>query len=321
MSDVCPICSSPLNVDQGQYPPKTGDRRYFECPKCGGYSLSRSLADDMASILREDSKKIAVLSHSIRKMQKNSSWPYIDSYLAPQILRNSLPTLSEQIGNMILWLGDKTSPGRGEWLEPSRHQSIMGAETPEGFGLVIKRLINLGFIEGEISSGLDGIIQLEAVLTFDGWNYYDQLHRGAFYSRRVFMAMKYGDPDLDQIVNEFFRPAVAATGFELYRLDEVPKAGLIDDRLRVEIRTSKFLISDLTHENAGAYWEAGFAEGLGKPVIYTCEKSKFESQKTHFDTNHHLTVIWDKENLQLAVEQLKATIRATLPDEAKLTDE
>jgi len=56
-------------------------------------------------------------------------------------------------------------------------------------------------------------------------------------------------------------------------------------------------------------------------VIYTCEKNKFESQKTHFDTNHHLTVIWDKDNPQTVSEQLKATIRATLPDEAKLTDE
>lgn len=64
-----------------------------------------------------------------------------------------------------------------------------------------------------------------------------------------------------------------------------------------------------------------YAEGLGKPVIYTCEKEKFEEQKTHFDTNHHLTIIWDDENPEEAAEELKATIRATLPREAKLTDE
>jgi hypothetical protein len=254
-------------------------------------------------------------------MQKKGNWPYIDSYFAPQILRNSLPSLSEQINNMILWLGEKTTPGKGEWIEPSRHQSIMGAATAEGFSLVVKRLINLGLIEGEISSGLDGITQLEAVLTFDGWDYYDQLNRGAQDSRKAFMAMKYGDPDLDHIVNEYFRSAVAATGFQLYRLDDTPKAGLIDDRLRIGIKTSRFLISDLTHENAGAYWEAGYAEGLGKPVIYTCEESKFESQKTHFDTNHHLTVIWNKTRPEIAAEKLKATIRVTFPAEAKLTDE
>ena len=321
MTATCPVCDSPLNVDRGQYPPKTGDSQFFDCPRCGSYSLSRSLADDLASILKGDNEKIAVLSHSIRKMQKNGNWPYINSYSAPQILRNSLPSLSEQMDNMIFWLGEKTSPGKAEWIEPSRHQSIMGAMTPEGFSLVVKRLINIGLIEGETSSGLDGIVQMDAALTFDGWNYYDQLNRGALVSRKAFMAMKYGDPDLDHIVNEYFRSAVAATGFRLYRLDDTPKAGSIDDRLRIEIRTSRFLISDLTHENAGAYWEAGYAEGLGKPVIYTCEESKFESQKTHFDTNHHLTVIWNKEHPEIAAEKLKATIRVTFPADAKLTDE
>ena len=118
-----------------------------------------------------------------------------------------------------------------------------------------------------------------------------------------------------------FKQAVADTGFELYRLDEKPQAGLIDDRLRVEIRNSRFLISDLTHDNSGAYWEAGYAEGLGKPVIYTCKKEKFDKDKSHFDTNHHLTVKWDTDNIEDAVKSLKATIRATLPDEAKLSDD
>jgi len=134
------------------------------------------------------------------------------------------------------------------------------------------------------------------------------------------MAMKFGDEALDNLVENYIKSAVEQTGFELLRLNDLPRAGLIDDRLRVEIRTSRFLIADLTHENAGAYWEAGFAEGLGKPVIYTCEKTKFDRDKTHFDTNHHLTVIWDVENPREAAENLKATIRATLPDEAKLTD-
>jgi hypothetical protein len=33
--------------------------------------------------------------------------------------------------------------------------------------------------------------------------------------------------------------------------------------------------------------------GLGKPVIYTCEHTKF-AEGSHFDTNHHLTVLWDE---------------------------
>ena len=157
-------------------------------------------------------------------------------------------------------------------------------------------------------------------LSVDGWKYYDQLKKRGIKSRKAFMAMEYDNPRLDEVVEEYFKPAVACTGFELYRLDDKPRAGLIDDRLRVEIRNSRFLIADLTHENSGAYWEAGYAEGLGKPVIYTCEKKKFEKNKTHFDTNHHLTIAWDENSPQKAMEDLKATIRATLPNEAKLTD-
>jgi hypothetical protein len=135
------------------------------------------------------------------------------------------------------------------------------------------------------------------------------------------MAMKFGDALLDTAYRECFKHAVARTGFELRRLDEGQPAGLIDNQLRVAIRASRFLIADLTHGNNGAYWEAGFAEGLGKPVIYTCEEGHFASARTHFDTNHHLTIRWSADDLRAAADELAATIRNTLPAEATLTDD
>jgi nucleoside 2-deoxyribosyltransferase len=133
------------------------------------------------------------------------------------------------------------------------------------------------------------------------------------------MAMQFGDNILDRIVDEHFRPAVKEAGFQLYRLDDKPEAGLIDARLRNEIRNCRFLIADLSHANAGSYWEAGYAEGLGKPVIYTCEKSVFDPKaatvaRPHFDTNHHLTVIWEESDPQTAARKLKETIRFTIPE-------
>ncbi|MGH9894821.1 MAG: hypothetical protein ACREA0_23150 [bacterium] len=125
--------------------------------------------------------------------------------------------------------------------------------------------------------------------------------------------MEYGHEELDNLVNTYFKPALAETGFVLRRLDDEQPAGLIDDRLRVEIQSARFLLVDLTHRNLGAYWEAGYAEGLGKPVIYTCEESKFEDA-SHFDTNHHLHVLWNAADLAPAIKKLKATIRATIPE-------
>jgi nucleoside 2-deoxyribosyltransferase len=157
-------------------------------------------------------------------------------------------------------------------------------------------------------------------MTVRGWVHYEELQKQAKDSTQAFMAMKFGEPELDAIVDNTFRPAVAQTGFRLQKLNDEQSAGLIDDQLRVQIRRSRFLIADLTHGNKGAYWEAGFAEGIGIPVIYTCKEYEF-GKESHFDTNHHLTVMWNPEKPDEAAEKLKATIRATLPEVAKMEDD
>jgi hypothetical protein len=185
MPDTCPICKSPLG-DNEKSPPKTGDREYFNCPRCGEFLLSRSVLKAFTSqLLKDDEEQIAILSHAIRKMQRRDEIPCLDSYLIDRLLQNSLPSLSEQINNFILWLGKNTKPGKAEYVEPSKHQSILGAATPEGFSFVIRHLFEIGFIDGQMSAGMDGIVQASAALTFKGWDYFDKLNSGAIASRKV----------------------------------------------------------------------------------------------------------------------------------------
>jgi hypothetical protein len=56
-------------------------------------------------------------------------------------------------------------------------------------------------------------------------------------------------------------------------------------------------------------------------VLYTCEKSAWEEQGTHFDTNHLTHIIWDPKDLTEAQNRLVATIRATFRADAKQTDD
>ena len=127
-----------------------------------------------------------------------------------------------------------------------------------------------------------------------------------------FLAMQFDDPDLEAFVEEVMKPAVEDTGYKLVHMKDVGRAGVIDNIMRIQIRDAAFVISDLTHDNLGAYWEAGFAEGLGKPVIYICEKAKFKKTGTHFDTNHCTTVFWSKSDVEAFHEELIATIRRSL---------
>jgi hypothetical protein len=158
-------------------------------------------------------------------------------------------------------------------------------------------------------------------LTMDGWERYQSLKKTEIESPTAFMAMKFGQMISIVLVDECFRPAVIRTGFKLQLLTEGQPAGLIDDQLRAAILRSRFVISDLTHGSPGAYWEAGFGEGLGRDVIYTCEKSAWEKQGTHFDTHHLNTIIWDFADLKKAEDRLTATIRATFRADAKQTDD
>jgi hypothetical protein len=164
-----------------------------------------------------------------------------------------------------------------------------------------------------------GIVQV--MLEMPGWERYEALTKARIESHTAFMAMKFGEPELDAMVEECFRPAVKRTGFELRVLTDQQGAGLIDNQIRAALLSARFVISDLSHGNPGAYWEAGFSEGRGIPVIYTCEQTAWQKNKSHFDTNHMATIIWDAEDKKKAENALVAMIRATLRAEAKQSDE
>jgi len=134
------------------------------------------------------------------------------------------------------------------------------------------------------------------------------------------MAMRFGRRLTDALYLDHLKPAVKNAGFDLQRMDERPKPGLIDQRMEIELRTAKFLVAELKYENRGAYYEAGFAHALGKPVFYLCEGTRFRRVGTHFDTNHHFTISWDASNMAKAGEELKTAIRFALPGDAKLTE-
>jgi len=312
MSGHCPICEE-MYVESSE---TTGRSTHYRCRRCGDFILT-STARAMLQVPLDDYPNGRILlSYSVRRMQGNTP-PTLDHKTVKAILANSsLPSLREQENNIILYLGNNSNPGKTTIISRGHLIAVSGSVNHEGLGFIISHLKQSGLLNHSVLHSGDQSLRLE----MKGWERFEEIRRGSIDSKQAFMAMPFGQSVLDEIYKHF-KSAVAQTGFDLRRIDERPKAGLIDDRLRVEIRTSRFLIAELTESNPGAYWEAGFAEGLGKPVIYSCEKSYFEKEGSHFDTNHHLTVLWDANNIDKALDELKATIRATLPDEAKLQDD
>ncbi len=310
MSSKCPICDSDLLVPSAN---AGGDATKFVCPRCGRFTLTGPLLASLPHLLSIDKLARAKLSHVLRRANENGEQAVLTTDTAEAILKQPLPRPREQADLLLRWVAEHV-PGPGETVvvEARTHGAIIGSSSWKGFGLVLDHLFAVGLFTGAHSKTI-GESSAHATPSFAGWERYENLRRGQTNYRKAFMAMQFGDPALDSMLAHVFKPNVRQAGFDLFKLDDAPKAGLIDDRLRVEIQASDFVVADLTHENLGAYWEAGYAEGLGKPVIYTCEKTKFEATKTHFDTNHHLTITWEVSAPEAAGQRLKATIRATLP--------
>lgn len=314
----CPLCQ--MELSRNMRP--EGDAVDVMCPNCGYFHLSNSFL----AVLEKGEFSLwerARISFGLRRMGAKS---ILTTDLAESILLSTqLPDASSLLDNLLLHIANELSaPGETMEIWAPEIRAWIGARSATSSKWVIDQAIAGNLINGIVANiyGDDTYRLEQATLTVAGWARVHELLRTAKDSHKGFMAMKFGDPQLDLIFHDYFKPAVLQTGFELMRLDEEPRAGLIDDRLRLEIRTSRFMVADLTHANNGAYWEAGFAEGLGRPVIYTCRKDVFDDPKTkpHFDTNHYLTVVWDPAEPAVAAEQLKTVIRVTMPTEVVLTD-
>ena len=122
---------------------------------------------------------------------------------------------------------------------------------------------------------------------------------GRFAGDDGFLAMEFNKSELESFVEKVVKPAVKEVlGYDLRNIRDISRAGVMDNVRWVAIRDARFVIVELTHNN-GAFWEAGYAEGLDKPVVYICEREKFkrsneEGVGTLLDTNHCTTVLGGK---------------------------
>ena len=99
-------------------------------------------------------------------------------------------------------------------------------------------------------------------------------------------------PDVDTI-RAGIKAGIEASNNKPYFLDQDVFNGNITSKMLEEIAACKFLIADFTTQNAGVYYEAGYAKALGKTVIHTCKKDDFNT--LHFDIKQYQTVRWDNE--------------------------
>jgi nucleoside 2-deoxyribosyltransferase len=126
------------------------------------------------------------------------------------------------------------------------------------------------------------------VLTIQEWSEVDRLAPSE--SVRAFVAMWFAD-EMTAIYEQGIKPSIEDGGYRSVRVDDVEHVGKIDDLIIAEIRESRFVVADFTGHRGGVYFEAGFALGLGLPVIWTCRKDHIKD--LHFDIRQYNCIDWD----------------------------
>ena len=334
MSDpeVCPVCH---NVDGGVCKSiPTGNRTFaFDCSICGQFAaapgaynwlMAANQIDGEPTELREITRmQRALVSHMLRNTERHEKLFVIDDeWLEHLFLEGSLPSPLVQAENLVRLIAQQVR-GSGEDLGqlPQEVHAMIGAP---GFRSAVSLALELekrGLLKLNPQGGAAKLkdsprpfsIPTHISLTLDGWQRFEDEQRGKFAGNFGFVAMQFGDPSLDLFVRDVLKPLVKEElGYDLVDMGDVAPAGIIDNIMRTRIRDSAFVIVDLTHDNSGAYWEAGYGEGLGKPVIYICERAKFDADGTHFDTNHSTTVFWSREGPEQFRQKFLATLRRSL---------
>ena len=126
---------------------------------------------------------------------------------------------------------------------------------------------------------------------------------------------KHGDQEQQRVFKEYdlrfekIEQVVSDAGAVAIRIDKEHALEDLVGRIKKEIRGAQFVVADMTDERPSCYFEAGFAEALGKKVIYVASKQSVAKPgtptKIHFDIHMNMNFFSNHDELQ---EKLASSI-------------
>jgi len=296
----CVLCD--FHVEQQMLPGSLVSR--VNCRTCGTYMIPITLQVIWDAF--EESKQKHLLSAKTREAS-DAGRPLTLTAENLSVLLESIPKLATPLDNMdrlVLLLSKRQQRAdKGLALDTRFDYPLVFAHDGEEFKYLLLTLSQQGLVIVKFND-----YQASVHLTPKGWERALELQRIRRESNQAFVAMWFAK-ELDGAWEEGFRPALKSTGFDPYRVDREHFNDKIDDHIVAEIRRSGLVVADFTGHRGGVYFEAGFAMGLGIPVIYTCRET--DIKEAHFDTRQYNHIVWS--TAADLKSKLALRIAATLP--------
>jgi hypothetical protein len=144
-------------------------------------------------------------------------------------------------------------------------------------------------------SFFDSEVKKEIILTLEGFEAYDVLMKGKAHSDFGFLALEFDDSNT--FYSKLKRFLKKEMSIDLKDQKKQNRTGNVNVSMEANIRKCRFMIADITPSmkikdnnlipNANVMWEAGFAEGLNKPVLYICKQIIKDAP---FDVRNHYCI-------------------------------
>lgn len=299
----CYLCDTFAKVQRA-----LNDVDYFSCPNCGEYGITEEATYEIkrdkykfSAIIKERFLKglgqIIITRDSIDRIDKIPCMS-VDTIakLFPNNPMDIINSALMNLGNSINHPGDTININ-----ENSR--ALLFSRHLGDINYVLRQLCESNFISSFKSAPCS--IHLEA----NGWERIETLRSSESPLNQAFVAMWF-DSATESLFEKAILPAVEHDKVtKCMRIDKTEHNNKICDQIIAEIRKSRYLIADFTGNRGGVYFEAGFALGLGIPVIWLVHKNHLD--KVHFDTRQYNYVCYDNEEDLL--KKLKSRIEATIP--------
>ena len=302
----------------------------FECVRCGAFRCDHYAIIQLKRI-EWSAQQIGAVSGYVRRNQGL----FLQGDDVEQLASRPTPSVGEKAAQLLLGLGQEhPQVGESFWapvlgvqnafakLEKygkndelpeevlSDHNMkdlrwlavISAADANELHWFLFACLMGQGLVGKGVADG-------HITITMLGWQEIARLQQVNAGSRIAFVAMSFL-PTFTPLFETAIMPAVEAAGYRAERVDRTEHNNRIDDEIIARIRQSRFLVADFTKQRGGIYFEAGYALGLGLPVIWLARENALK--KVHFDNRQYNFIPWREGAWEELRERLRFRIEATI---------
>jgi len=294
----CPICEKTAKYLGTISTTDTGD---WACDTCGKFEITRqtmqSVTNELRPYLSAATRQATEVGQKLKLTIKN----FVEVAQSHQ-----RTTVSEKLAKLITFLGARTRvPGGWHIIRFAYDYPLVDGQDEDELKFCLNYLQQTSQLTVGTTGGGPGEAKYQ--LTVDGWRQLEPTLRPGGEPGRCFVISWLAD-EMDEPYRKGIEPAVRACGYTPVWMKDIPENKGITDRILSEIRRAEFVVADFSGERPNAYFEAGFAKGLGREIIWCCREA--DVGKLHFDIRHYGFVVWkDSDDLR---QRLEDTIRANV---------